>query len=414
MTTPRRRRRARRARRPRAATTSPRPGRPYADDWKQCLALIPLGTSDAAKKKFSDRVKKLGEDWGKDALFDTLDARQRSLLWYAVDANDLYAVKIIIRKTTTDGLARHLSRNRESARKNPLTLARDREDLEHIRALLAAVPVMPPNLPPRVRSARAKSAQLEAALYGFDEEAKKSSARKQRKNSCARILHKTEIVMECLHRFCSECIQKCLRVGKNECPSCRIHVPSRGRPPDPNFRTLISKIYPDLGAFERYEERMIAAFNKQRAETRQDAVGDRRAVAARWQRALAQGRARAPPAPQPKRAAREAPPPPRAPKAQPNVVNFVLRVHPHETGVPGLAREYLSTSDQLKVQHLKKFLGMKLKYAPVDDFELLIALENQCVVLNDQLSLAQIVSHFATDVDIEVILHYRLQRPMGA
>jgi E3 ubiquitin-protein ligase RNF1/2 len=220
--------------------------------------------------------------------------------------------------------------------------------------------------------------------------------------------------MECLHRFCSECIQKCLRVGKNECPSCRIHVPSRrSLRPDPNFDALISKIYPDLGAFERYEERMIAAFNKQRAETRQDAVGDRRAVAAGagTKRRAAPAR---PPAPQPKRAAREAPPPPRAPKAQPNVVNFVLRVHPHETGVPGLAREYLSTSDQLKVQHLKKFLGMKLKYAPVDDFELLIALENQCVVLNDQLSLAQIVSHFATDVDIEVILHYRLQRPMGA
>lgn len=231
---------------------------------------------------------------------------------------------------------------------------------------------------------------------------------------CLRILHKTEIVMECLHRFCSECIQKCLRVGKNECPSCRIHVPSRrSLRPDPNFDALISKIYPDLGAFERYEERMIAAFNKQRAETRQDAVGDRRAVAAGagTKRRAAPAR---PPAPQPKRAAREAPPPPRAPKAQPNVVNFVLRVHPHETGVPGLAREYLSTSDQLKVQHLKKFLGMKLKYAPVDDFELLIALENQCVVLNDQLSLAQIVSHFATDVDIEVILHYRLQRPMGA
>ena len=147
--------------------------------------MIPIGTSDANKRRFSDRVKRLTAEWGKDALFDTLDAQQRSLLWYAVDANDLFAVKIIIRKTTTDGLARHLSRNRESARKNPLTLARDREDLEHIRALLAAVPVMPPNSPPRVRSARAKSAQLEAALYGFDEEAKKSSARKPRKNSCA-------------------------------------------------------------------------------------------------------------------------------------------------------------------------------------------------------------------------------------
>ena len=217
--------------------------------------------------------------------------------------------------------------------------------------------------------------------------------------------------MECLHRFCSECIQKCLRVGKNECPSCRIHVPSRrSLRPDPNFDALISKIYPDLDAFERYEERMIAAFNKQRAETK-EVVGDRRAVAAQ------SSKRRLPPASRPQAPKRVAPPraaePPRKPEAQPNVVNFILRVHPHETSVPGLAREYLSTSDQLKVQHLRKFLGMKLKYAPDDDFELLIALENQCVVLNDQLSLGQIVSHFATDIDIEVILHYRLQRPTG-
>ena len=78
-----------------------------------------------------------------------------------------------------------------------------------------------------------------------------------------------------------------------------------------------------------------------------------------------------------------------------------------------LAREYLSTSDQLKVTHLKKFLGLKLGYAPVEDFEVLVALENQCVVLNDQLSLGQVVAHFATDADVEVVLHYRLQRPMG-
>ena len=65
---------------------------------------------------------------------------------------------------------------------------------------------------------------------------------------CLGILNKTKIVMEvfisyssstlsinsltrfflqCLHRFCADCIQKCLRVGKKECPSCRIHVPSR-------------------------------------------------------------------------------------------------------------------------------------------------------------------------------------------
>ena len=100
--------------------------------------MIPIGTSDANKRRFSDRVKRLTAEWGKDALFDTLDAQQRSLLWYAVDANDLFAVKIIIRKTTTDGLARHLSLNRDSARKNARTLADDRDDLEHIRELFAA------------------------------------------------------------------------------------------------------------------------------------------------------------------------------------------------------------------------------------------------------------------------------------
>ena len=44
---------------------------------------------------------------------------------------------------------------------------------------------------------------------------------------CLRLMRHTMLVMECLHRFCSECIQKCLRVGKKECPSCRIHIPSR-------------------------------------------------------------------------------------------------------------------------------------------------------------------------------------------
>ena len=52
---------------------------------------------------------------------------------------------------------------------------------------------------------------------------------------------------QCLHRFCSECIQKCLRVGRKECPSCRIHVPSRrSLRYDTNFDAVISKIYPNL------------------------------------------------------------------------------------------------------------------------------------------------------------------------
>ena len=70
---------------------------------------------------------------------------------------------------------------------------------------------------------------------------------------------------QCLHRFCSECIQKCLRVGRKECPSCRIHVPSRrSLRYDTNFDALINKIYPNLEEYEEHEEKMIESFNKNR------------------------------------------------------------------------------------------------------------------------------------------------------
>jgi len=244
---------------------------------------------------------------------------------------------------------------------------------------------------------------------------------------CLRLLTKTEIVMECLHRFCGECIQKCLRVGKNECPSCRIHVPSRrSLRPDPNFDALIARIYPDIDAFERYEERMLADFHKARANTplqppqQRLLAGSGGAPSSSSQRAPRSSG-------QPKRksssreyaaAAAAKRPRPAVPTATVNFVNFVLRLHPRETGVASLEREYLETSDQLKVQHLKKFLGLKLKYSPMDDFEILISLEHQCVVLNEHLTLAQILEHFSQHNDLladdnNVVLHYRLARPTG-
>lgn len=35
------------------------------------------------------------------------------------------------------------------------------------------------------------------------------------------------ICLQCLHRFCQECMEQSLRVLQNECPSCRARVPSR-------------------------------------------------------------------------------------------------------------------------------------------------------------------------------------------
>ena len=44
---------------------------------------------------------------------------------------------------------------------------------------------------------------------------------------CLGYLKNTTIVMVCLHRFCEECIHKCIRFGMKECPSCRKPIPSR-------------------------------------------------------------------------------------------------------------------------------------------------------------------------------------------
>ncbi len=68
--------------------------------------------------------------------------------------------------------------------------------------------------------------------------------------------------MECMHRFCGACIQRCLRGGKQECPSCRQHVPSRrSLRRDTNFDAAIRKIFPNLEAHERRADRRIKKTN---------------------------------------------------------------------------------------------------------------------------------------------------------
>ena len=73
---------------------------------------------------------------------------------------------------------------------------------------------------------------------------------------CLGYIRRASIVMECLHRFCDECIQKCLRFGKKECPSCRIHIPTRrSLRRDTEFDLLLRHILGDLRVLEQEEER---------------------------------------------------------------------------------------------------------------------------------------------------------------
>jgi E3 ubiquitin-protein ligase RNF1/2 len=75
---------------------------------------------------------------------------------------------------------------------------------------------------------------------------------------CLNIL-RDPVATECMHRFCAGCIEKCLRVGKKECPTCRKPVATRRNlRNDTNFQDLITKLYPDLEDFEEEEDRLIS------------------------------------------------------------------------------------------------------------------------------------------------------------
>ncbi|KAL1567388.1 RING-type E3 ubiquitin transferase [Salvia divinorum] len=84
---------------------------------------------------------------------------------------------------------------------------------------------------------------------------------------CLGIIRKTRTVMECLHRFCRECIDKSMRLGNNECPACRTHCASRrSLRDDPNYDALIAALYPDI---DKYEEEELAFHEEERARNKQ-------------------------------------------------------------------------------------------------------------------------------------------------
>ncbi|RZC80609.1 hypothetical protein C5167_043177 [Papaver somniferum] len=84
---------------------------------------------------------------------------------------------------------------------------------------------------------------------------------------CLGIIRKTRTVMECLHRFCRECIDKSMRLGNNECPACRTHCASRrSLRDDPNYDALIAAIYPDI---DKYEEEEMAFHEEEKSRNKQ-------------------------------------------------------------------------------------------------------------------------------------------------
>jgi len=196
---------------------------------------------------------------------------------------------------------------------------------------------------------------------------------------CLGYMKKTSIVMECLHRFCGECIQKCLRLGKKECPSCRIHIPSRrSLRPDPNFDDLINNIYGDIDALEDYEEKEIENLNKAKNMNNAYAESRKRGImqqAIHRKKKTQGGKEKAAPTSGVKRkspggATASGPSGPTIVGLEEStLIEYVVRRHPQETLVDRLDREYLRTSRDLPMHILKKFLGQKLSYQPYSHFQ---------------------------------------------
>ncbi|KAH8582095.1 RING finger containing [Cryptosporidium sp. chipmunk genotype I] len=79
---------------------------------------------------------------------------------------------------------------------------------------------------------------------------------------CFRILQRTMVVKDCLHRFCGECIEKCVRIGLRECPQCRLHIASRrSLRNDSIMDTLTFRLFPEAGEFERKHQEILISNN---------------------------------------------------------------------------------------------------------------------------------------------------------
>ncbi|TPX38272.1 hypothetical protein SmJEL517_g00285 [Synchytrium microbalum] len=103
---------------------------------------------------------------------------------------------------------------------------------------------------------------------------------------CLCVLRNTVAVMECMHRFCRDCIVTSIRLGKKECPYCRVPCPSkRSVRADPHFDAVVSLIFPeDEDEQEDANMALIARRNSQNLQQQYEDRMKRQAAATKSHR----------------------------------------------------------------------------------------------------------------------------------
>lgn len=188
---------------------------------------------------------------------------------------------------------------------------------------------------------------------------------------CLGFIKNARVVMECMHRFCEECIEKSLRMGRNECPICRTFVPSRrSLNPDPAFDHLIESILGDAVPEEadaaEEEEDTAAVLTLQRAifEKKKAGVADRNK---RGERSPVRAVVRSPT---------------RVKGRSIPIVELRLKKHQHEKQADKLELSFLRLAGNATVGTLKTFLCQKLD-RPFWVFHIYTTLGEKESILND-------------------------------
>lgn len=208
--------------------------------------------------------------------------------------------------------------------------------------------------------------------------------------------------MKCVHRFCKDCIKKCLRVAKNECPSCRIHIPSqRFLRPDEAFDCLIRQFVPNVESFENQENKRIAKMNEKlhvnnamlenmkTLKKHQDQAKPWRAVGSSYENLR---------------------------HRRNDTMDYILRKHPHERKLPYLYAQYLTSARGITILQLKQFLFTMLEpllmpYMAItprlDEYQVTLIMDSSHgVVLADNVRLDEVLETIRGQG--ELVLHYRL------
>lgn len=84
-------------------------------------------------------------------------------------------------------------------------------------------------------------------------------------------MKKSILVRECMHRFCERCITDSIRLGKNECPTCRVKIPSRRAwSRDERFDELIKCVLGNVELQEELELQQNQLWNQSKSARQQD------------------------------------------------------------------------------------------------------------------------------------------------